>query len=111
MKRIFSILVLSLSGCATSSQVVQAGRDTWMVSSHVAGCVNCSASVQSLTTANAFCGKHGKVVSIRNSRSTTNPFGYEVGNELMFSCIDENDPENTRPILRQDKGVLTIEGK
>jgi hypothetical protein len=112
MRRIGIIAALVMfSACQTSSQVVQAGKDTYMVSSHVAACVSCSASVQSLKTANEFCLKQGKYVSIRNSQSTTNAFGYEVGNELIFSCITEADPENIRPSLRNDIGVLTIENK
>lgn len=99
------------AGCQTSSPIVQAGKDTYMVSSHVSGCVSCSASVQSLKTANDFCAQQNKVVAIRNSQSSTNGFGYQVGNEMLFSCIAEADPENTRPNLRKDNGVLTIENR
>lgn len=100
-----------IAACQTSSPIVQAGKDTYMVSSHVSGCVSCSASVQSLKTANDFCAQQNKVVAIRNSQSSTNGFGYQVGNEMLFSCIAEADPENTRPNLRKDNGVLTIENR
>ena len=111
MKKCILISTLFLSACYSSSPIIQAGKDTYMVSSHVAACVSCSASVQSLTEANEFCAKQGKVVALRNTESTTNKFGYEVGNRTIFSCISENDPENTRTTLRKDAGVVTIENK
>ena len=102
-------LMLLLTACETSSPVVQAGKDSYLVSSHVAACVSCAASVKSLQTANAFCAKLGKVVVIRNTNSTTNGFGYEVGNSTTFSCVSENDPEYHRPNLRKDDGVVTVD--
>lgn len=110
-KFVVAISSLLISACQTSSPVVQAGKDTYMVSSHVAGCTSCSASIQGLKTANEYCVRQGKYMTIRNTRSTTNKFGYEVGNELIFSCVNEADPENVRPSLRKDNGILTIERK
>ncbi len=54
---ISSILLLMLSGCQVSSPVQPVGKDTYMVSSHVSGCISCSASIQSLETANEYCTK------------------------------------------------------
>jgi len=111
MKIFIVIPALFLSACYSSSPIVQAGKDTFMVSSHVAACVSCSAAVQSLEMANEFCAEQGKSVSIRNTQSTTNNYGYEVGNQTIFSCLSENDPENKQPTLRKDIGVITIENK
>jgi hypothetical protein len=80
-----------------------------MVSSHVAACISCSATVKSMQTANAFCAKQGKFAVVRNTSGSTNPFGYNVSNELIFSCIDENDPDYQRPNIRKDNGVTTVE--
>lgn len=74
-----------------------AGKDSYMVSSHVGACVSCSAAVQSLKTADKFCAKQGKAAMIRNTNSTTNAFGYTVGNELIFSCVSPNDRGYKRP--------------
>jgi hypothetical protein len=92
-----------------ASGVVPAGKDTYMVSSHVGACVSCSAAVKSLKTANEYCEKQGKVVVVRNTSGATNPFGYDNGNQTIFSCVSPDDPEYTRPTLRKDNGVTTIE--
>lgn len=101
-------VALLATACKVSSPVEPAGKDTYMVSSHVAACVSCSAAVKSLQTANKFCAARGQFAVIKNSNGTTNPFGYNVSNELVFSCVNENDPEYQRPTLRKDDGVLTV---
>jgi len=62
-----------------------------------------------MQAANKFCAQSGKFVVVRNTNSVTNVFGYNVGNELIFSCVDENDPDYVRTTLRKDNGVTTIE--
>jgi hypothetical protein len=51
----------------------------------------------------------GKFVVIRNTSGATNPFGYDNGNQLIFSCVTADDPEYQRPGLRKDNGVTTID--
>lgn len=98
-----------LAGCEISSPIVPSGKDTYMVSSHVGACVHCSARIQSMKTANTFCAKQGKFAIVRNTSGATNPFGYDNGNDMVFSCVSADDPEYNRPTLRQDNGVTTIE--
>jgi hypothetical protein len=102
-------LALLAAGCKVSSPVTPAGKDTYLVSSHVGACVSCSAAVTGLQTANKFCAKMGKFAVVRNTNSVTNFAGYTVSNELIFSCVDENDPDYQRPNLRKDSGVTTVE--
>jgi predicted RNA-binding Zn-ribbon protein involved in translation (DUF1610 family) len=107
-----ALLIASLgavAGCQVSSPVVPAGKDSYMVSSHVGACVSCSAAIKSLKTANEFCAKQGKVVVVRNTSGATNPFGYDNGNQTIFSCVSPDDPEYTRPTMRKDNGVTTVE--
>jgi predicted RNA-binding Zn-ribbon protein involved in translation (DUF1610 family) len=111
MKAIVCAAALLLAGCKISSPVTPAGKDSYMVSSHVGACVSCSAAIQSLKTANAFCAKQGKVALMRTSNGATNPFGYNVSNEMVFSCVLETDPEYQRPTLRPDNGVSTIQNR
>jgi hypothetical protein len=108
---ILAVTAVLLAGCEVSGRVVPAGKDSYMVSSHVGACISCAASVKSLETANAYCGKEQKVAIVRNTTSSTNPFGYEVGNTMVFSCVSPDDPEYSRPTLRKDNGVTTIENK
>jgi S1-C subfamily serine protease len=108
MKVLRLLVVLAFAGCEVSSAVVPVGKDSYMVSSHVGGCLKCSAAVKSLKTANEFCTQQGKVVVVQNSSGATNPFGYDNGNQTIFSCVSADDPEYARPTLRQDKGVPPI---
>jgi hypothetical protein len=104
-------LAVLLAGCQTSSPITPSGKDTYMVSSHVAACIRCSARIQSMKVANAFCAKQGKFAIVRNTSGATNPFGYDNGNDMVFSCVSADDPEYARPALRKDNGVTTIEQK
>ena len=97
---------LICAGCEVSSPITAAGKDTYMVSSHVAACISCSAQVQSLKTANAFCAKQGKFAVIRNTNGAVNAFGYNVSNELLFSCVAADDPEYNRANLRSEPNVV-----
>lgn len=105
---VFAAVAL-LGGCEISSPITPAGPDTYMVSSHVAACINCSARIQSMKAANAFCAKQGKFAIVRNTSGATNPFGYDNGNDMVFSCVSADDPEYQRPNLRKDNGITTIE--
>lgn len=109
--RYIGLIVLGLAGCQVSSPITPAGKDTYMVSSHVGACVSCSAQVKSMRTANEFCGKQGKFAIIRNTNGYTNPFGYNTANDMMFSCVSADDPEYKRSTLRPDNGVTTIENR
>lgn len=102
---------LLLCGCEVSSPITPAGRDTYMISSHVAMCGNCSAAVQSLKTANTFCAKEGKFAVIQMTNGATNGFGYNVSNEMLFRCVTADDPAYQHPTLRPDNGVSTIENR
>jgi hypothetical protein len=98
-RTILFVLLLAFAGCQVSSPIVPAGKDSYLVSSHVGGCVSCSAAVKSLKAANDFCAKQGKAVIVRNTDGTTNPFGYNTANETVFSCVSPDDPEYARPTL------------
>jgi len=64
-----------------------------------------------MKTANAFCAKQGKFAVVRNTAGAVNPFGYDNGNQMLFSCVSADDPDYARPTLRKDNGVTTIEEK
>ncbi len=83
---------LLLSGCLISSPIVSSGNDTYVVSSRSRACFSCASAATALQAANDFCGKMGKSLVIRNTSGYMNPFGYNSSNQLVFSCLDENDP-------------------
>jgi hypothetical protein len=101
-----TVLALLVAGCKVSSPVVPAGPDTYLVSSHIGGCVSCSAAVTGLQTANKFCAKMGKVAVVRNTSGYTNPFGYDTSNQLTFSCVDEGAKNEVGASLERCKSDL-----
>lgn len=111
MKKIVCAAALLTAGCQVSSPITPAGKDTYMISSHVAMCGTCSAAIQSLKTANTFCAKDGKFAVVQMSNGATNGFGYNVSNETLFRCVTTDDPAYQRPTLRPDNGVTTIENR
>lgn len=101
MKRL--VLCLALTGCVSTSEVVPAGRDSYMVSGSVRGGMLAGNSVIEATkTANAFCAKQSRVMILRHTQTDGNAgFGGEHSS-LLFSCVDESDPEYRRPNVRKD---------
>jgi hypothetical protein len=57
-----------------------------------------------LKSANAFCDKLGKKMLIRRT-DTANSINYASMN-LIFSCVNENDPEYQRPDLHKDATTI-----
>lgn len=93
------LLVAVLSGCVVSnSEIVPAGKDTYLVSGKAVGGINSGESLIAATkAANAYCATQKKVMVIRNTSTGGNAgFGGEHS-QLIFSCVDENDPEYRRP--------------
>lgn len=96
---------LALAGCVSTSEIVPAGKDTYMVTgaSH-GGAAGGKEGAAALKAANAHCEKMGKHLQIRRTDS-----GYSLNYasmNLIFSCLDENDPEYKRPDLRKDPTTI-----
>lgn len=113
MMRIFiSVLTLAIAGCVTTSEVVPAGKDSYMIGASAAGGTEGGQSLIAATkAANAYCAALKKVMLIRN---TTTGGSAGLGGEhsnLIFSCVSPDDPEYTRPNLRKDNGVTVIENR
>ena len=89
-------VTLLLAGCvATTSEVVPAGKDTYMVSAMAAGSVVLAghSMINATKAANAYCTRLGKFMIIRNTQTVgTSGMGSEHSN-LIFSCVAEDDPE------------------
>jgi hypothetical protein len=100
------------SGCVSTTEVVPAGKDSYMIAGTATGGANSGHSMIAATKqANAYCANLGKVMLIRNTNTAGSAgWGGEHSN-LIFSCVLENDPEYTRPNLRKDNGVSTVENK
>jgi hypothetical protein len=82
-----------LQACVSTSEVVPAGKDSYMiVGSANGGPVAGKSIIAATKQANAYCEQQGKVMEIRNtSAAGIAGFGGEHSN-LIFSCLDPNDP-------------------
>lgn len=90
-----------LGGCATTSQVVPYGKDSYIIASEDVWGANSSSSMQvnAARKAGEFCASQGKVMRVRNTTQEGTHMWTGTSSSLVFSCIAESDPENARPNL------------
>ncbi|MFZ0725586.1 MAG: hypothetical protein WAM61_07330 [Desulfobacterales bacterium] len=105
MKSFLLLGLLILSGCAANSGVVPIGPDTYMVSKQAAtgfpGLGNLKA--EAFKEANQYCTGQGKYIRVVNTTETAPPyvFGNYPRAEIQFMCLDEKDPDLTRPKMEK----------
>jgi hypothetical protein len=90
-----------IAGCTTSaSEIVPAGKDSYMVAGTAMGGINAGQSMIAATKeANQYCAKQGRFMIIRHTETSGSAgFGGEHSN-LIFSCVTADDPEYQRPNL------------
>ncbi len=106
MKRIITSLGLIglISGCATTSDIVPYGKDTYMLSAgdFWGGYSSGTLQVKAAQRANEYCQSMGKVFVVRNTGTAGVQGWTSTSSTLVFSCVDEKDAENTRPNLRRN---------
>jgi hypothetical protein len=101
MKRIALMPLFLLASCASNSGVVPIGPDTFFVSRQAATGFSGSGTLkaEALQEANQYCVSQKKALRVTNTVEAQPPF--VMGNfpkaEVQFMCLDENDPELTRP--------------
>jgi len=90
-----TLLLLQLNGCfiMTTSDVVQVGKDTYMLNSTGRGGYSTGQTTLNATqTASKYCEQLGKKMMMRNTESSgVTGFSPVVAN-ITFSCLNENDP-------------------
>ena len=101
---ILLILLLGsvVAGCASSSAVTPYGKDSYIVAVDDTWGVKAPSQLQVVAAqkANAFCAQQGKVLRVRSTTHGGVAWVSGTSSSLVFSCISEQDPENTRPDLR-----------
>lgn len=82
-------------GCASVTEVVPAGKDTYVVAGDDSLETISGASIKTrlYKKANTHCEMMGKKLLPLNESAST------YAAELRFRCLDENDPEYARPIM------------
>jgi hypothetical protein len=113
MQRLIQAVLSALSvsvlfGCATTSNIVSYGKDSYMLSANDiwGGYSGGSLQVKAAERANEFCRKQGKVFVVRNTGSGGVQGWTPTSSTLVFSCISESDPENIRPNLRREADTV-----
>jgi hypothetical protein len=102
MKRIIVIIVsLMLSGCIFPLEIVPVGKETYMVE-------HSSDNLSRLyRAANKFCAERNQALQ------PVREFNLAGGHKstLTFRCLNENDPELTRPVMEPTYPKQKIEQK
>ena len=96
-------LIFVLPACTSTSGVQQMGRETYMVQHGVAPAAGGGpeARRRAFADAEAQCQKQNKRVLVTNTTGSRGASGDETRFELIFRCLDENDPEyRARPDYR-----------
>lgn len=83
------LVVLLLTGCASSTGVVPTGKDTFMVGGKAMalGASRHDATADAYREANAFCASHGKIVEVVKVDSLERSFARFPNANLEFRCV------------------------
>jgi hypothetical protein len=101
-------LFFILIGCASPSAIAPYGKDTYILSVDDVwgGYSPAQLQVKAAQEASAFCAKQGKVLRVRNTMGQGTYGWTSTSSSLIFSCVYESDPENTRPELRKEADTV-----
>ena len=101
--------VVALSRCVTASNVVPFGPDTFMIStSGESGFhTDAGAKMEAVQIANKHCQSLGKEMVPVNIESRNGVPGRAFPSaELIFRCLDKDDPEFKRPTMTKQPDVV-----
>ena len=111
---VFLVATFALVGCATKSGVLKLGPNTYTLSAGVAGTGSVSgndtmAKREALTEANGFCMSMGKEILVQNTQMSSTYAGST--NEIVFQCLDANDPASKVTPVYSPKPNIVIENR
>lgn len=96
-----TIMVITLSGCLSTSQVLEMGRDTYSVTATADGYRLASQARESAFQAGTEkCASLGKRFMLTNESTTRTRMGIDTTVTVTFRCLNESDPEYLRPNVR-----------
>jgi hypothetical protein len=99
-----------LSGCVTvASQVVPIGKDTYQISMTGVGfATQANTNIKALAAANDYCTKMNKHLVFQHS-DQSGVYGFSPRQDnLVFMCLDQNDPAYARTSVHKDNGTVTV---
>jgi hypothetical protein len=90
MKRAFVLGLILCTGCATTSQIVPYGKDTYLVNAEDVWGTNSTGNlaVRALEQANIFCAKQNKIVQTINAEQRGNVW-VGTSSNLIFTCSNK----------------------
>ena len=105
---LLACILALLTGCASTSAIAPYGKDSYILSVEDmwGGQSSGKLQVKAAQEASEYCAKQGKVMRVRNTSGQGVQWWTGTSSNLIFSCIDENDPENTRPNLRKEADTI-----
>jgi hypothetical protein len=99
-------VALILTGCVSTSDIVQVGKDSYLVTVRARGNNAGAGRIESAKAAVKYCASSGKRMIIRRTDTTGIALGaIPETTALVFSCVDESDPEWQRPNFEPDPNV------
>lgn len=100
---------LGLAGCVSTSNVLELGKDTFTVSSTADGFrTAASATENAFERGHQKCAALSKHFMLINTNTAPTRMGIDTTVTVTFRCLNENDPEYTRPVVKQVPAI-TIE--
>ena len=79
---------LILAACVTTSNVVPAGQDAYMISAANDTCGNCTPpQIRVTQEASAYCTKLGKAMIVKDTQEQTFDIGFGHRTTITFNCV------------------------
>ncbi len=93
------VAVLMFQGCASGPTVARYGKDTYSIATEdIMGFASGQElEMSAVDKANEYCSKQGKVAQVTNTSNRGSKW-MPSSARIMFICIDEHSPDNTRPM-------------
>ena len=101
------VTAVGLSGCVSTSQVLEMGRDTYSVTATADGMRDAASARESAFEAGANkCATLGKRFMFVNESTARTRMGIDTTVNVTFRCLSESDPEYARPNVLQAPDVV-----
>src|SRR5215831_10485180 len=100
LRSLVGILIVAcaaFSGCVSTSDVFEMGKDTYSVSATADGF---RARQSAFEARREMCSKQGRRFMLVNEDTSRTRMGIDTTVDVTFRCVSENDPEYHRPRIR-----------
>jgi hypothetical protein len=88
MKVAIAGMLVLLSACATTTQIVPAGQDTYMISAANDTCGNCTPpQIRVTQQASEYCAKQSKTMIVKETKDEKFDIGFGKRVTLTFACV------------------------